>query len=99
MGTAAAGRLAAQFRLGRQDYYLGGHPLWAVFRSIYQVTRRPYLLGGLWLIAGYCWAWVCRVQRPVSSELIQFHRREQMQRLSQRFRRTVRAEAAGGAAT
>jgi glycosyltransferase involved in cell wall biosynthesis len=92
MGTASAGRLQSQFRLGRQDYYLGGHPLWAVFRACYQMARKPYLVGGMWLFAGYCWAWMTRVRRPVSSDLIRFHQREQMTRLSQQFRRLVRAE-------
>jgi poly-beta-1,6-N-acetyl-D-glucosamine synthase len=95
MGTASAGRMQSQFRLGRQDYYLGGHPLWAVFRACYQMARKPYVVGGMWLLAGYCWAWVTRVRRPVSSDLIRFHQREQMTRLSQRFRRLVRAETVG----
>lgn len=95
MGTASAGRMQSQFRLGRQDYYLGGHPLWAVFRACYQMARKPYVVGGMWLLAGYCWAWMTRVRRPVSSDLIRFHQREQMTRLSQRFRRLVRAETVG----
>ena len=95
MGAASAGRLQSQFRLGRQDYYLGGHPLWAVFRACYQMARKPYVVGGTWLFAGYCWAWMTRVRRPISSELIRFHQREQMTRLSQQFRRLVRAEAVG----
>lgn len=95
MGTASAGRLQSQFRLGRQDYYLGGHPLWAVFRACYQMARKPYVVGGMWLFAGYCWAWMTRVRRPVSSDLIRFHQREQMTRLSQQFRRLVRAETIG----
>jgi len=83
MGTASSGKLTAVFRLGRQDYYLGGHPLWQLFRGFYQMARRPYVLGGLVLVAGYCWAWVRGVQRPVSVELIQFHQSEQLQRLRQ----------------
>ena len=31
------------FRHGKKDYYLGGHPLWQVFRGAYQMTRRPYV--------------------------------------------------------
>jgi poly-beta-1,6-N-acetyl-D-glucosamine synthase len=84
MGTASAGKLAAHNRLGKQDYYLGGHPLWEILRGCYQMGRKPYLLGGLFLLAGYWWAWVTRVPRPVSPELIRFHQREQMKRLFQR---------------
>jgi len=87
MGTASAGKLKAHFLLGRQDYYLGGHPLWQVFRGCYQMQRRPFLIGGLLLIAGYSWGWLSRVQRPVSRELIHFHRKEQLQRLRQSRRK------------
>ena len=83
MGTASVGKLRANFLLGRQDYYLGGHPLWQLFRGCYQMVRTPYVLGGLLLLAGYGWAWITRVPRPVTRELIRFHQHEQMQRLLQ----------------
>ncbi len=81
IGTGSAGRLKAAFRQGRKDYFLGGHPLWQTFRSVYQITRPPYVAGGTSLLAGYVWACLCRQPRPVSRELIQFHRREQLGRL------------------
>ena len=83
MGTASAGRLRAHFMLGRQDYYLGGHPLWQLLRGCYQMQRKPYVIGGLLLIAGYGWSWLKRLERPVSRELIRFHQQEQIQRLRQ----------------
>ena len=90
MGTASAGRLRANFKLGGQDYYLGGHPLWQLFRGCYQMGRKPYLFGGLLLLAGYGLGWIMRVKRPVSPELIRFHQHEQMQRLKHSMFRTVR---------
>ena len=39
------------------------------------------MTGGTALLLGYCWAAVRRIERPVSPELIRFHRREQMARL------------------
>jgi glycosyltransferase involved in cell wall biosynthesis len=81
MGTAAAGPFQALYKLGWQDYFLGGHPLWEFCRAAFQATRKPYVLGGLVLLVGYLRALVGRVERPVSSELVKFHRREQMQRL------------------
>jgi len=47
MGTAQRGRVMARFRFGMQDYALGGHPLWEVFRTFYQMTSPPWILGGL----------------------------------------------------
>jgi hypothetical protein len=81
MGTAAAGRLQALYKLGRQDYFLGGHPLWQCCRAVFQMTRRPFVVGGLLLLAGYLRALARREARPVADELVRFHRREQMARL------------------
>ena len=81
MGTAGSSELGARFHYGKKDYFLGGHPLWQVFRSTFQMTKRPYVLGGLCLFLGYAWCWVTRHERPISPELMRFHRREQIDRL------------------
>ena len=81
IGTAEHGVLAAKFRVGAQDYRLGGHPAWEIFRTAYQLTRRPFVVGGLALLAGYLWAAARRVERSISVELLEFRRREQMCRL------------------
>jgi poly-beta-1,6-N-acetyl-D-glucosamine synthase len=87
VGTAQRGPLAARFKLGGKDYAIGNHPLWEVFRSIYQMSRKPVLVGGLATGAGYLWALVRRRERPVSAEFVAFHRGEQMHRLAGFFRR------------
>jgi biofilm PGA synthesis N-glycosyltransferase PgaC len=81
MGSGIHGALAALLKNGQKDYFLGGHPLWQVFRSIYQMTNRPYLLGGSLLFLGYFWASVNGTERVVSKELMTFNQKEQMQRL------------------
>jgi poly-beta-1,6-N-acetyl-D-glucosamine synthase len=81
MGTAEKGKLAALFAYGRKDYYLGGSPIWQLFRVAYRMKKKPYLIGGLTLLAGYSWAAVRRTKRPVSPELVRFHRHDQMQKL------------------
>jgi len=81
MGTASRGRLMARFQHGQEDYYVGGHLLWQVLRSTFQMQEKPFVLGGLFLILGYFWAMAKRTQRPVSPELIAFRRVEQMTRL------------------
>ena len=81
MGTAKQGILSARFRNGGKDYAIGNHPTWEVFRAVYQMTKKPFVIGSVMLISGYAWAAVRRVKRPVSPELVAFQRREQMQRL------------------
>jgi GT2 family glycosyltransferase len=85
MGTAQHGTWAVRFRTGAQDYALGGHPIWEVFRMVYQMTKKPLLLGGLLLGAGYFWSLVRHVKRPISPEMVAFRRREQMARLRKFF--------------
>jgi glycosyltransferase involved in cell wall biosynthesis len=82
MGTGASvSYLRGVFRHGWKDYSLGSHPVWQLFRCAYQMTRKPYVIGGLCLLAGYCCASLRQAQRPISSELVQFSRAEQMARL------------------
>lgn len=83
IGTAERGTLMARFRTGVQDYALGGHPIWELFRTIYQMTNRPIVAGGLVLAAGYVCAMVRHQEKPISREMVAFRRREQMQRLRQ----------------
>jgi glycosyltransferase involved in cell wall biosynthesis len=85
IGTGSTGQVRGAFRQGRKDYYLGGHPIWQIFRSLYQLSRPPYIIGGASVMAGYSWAWMRRQERPVSTQLIRFHRQEQMTRLRRLF--------------
>ena len=81
MGTAQRSVLSSQFSYGEKDYYLGGHPAWELFRVAYRATKRPYVSGGLALGLGYCSAFIRGTPRPVSPELMAFHRKEQMTKL------------------
>jgi len=81
IGTAESGVIKRGFRTGAQDYSLGGHPLWEICRTLYHMTRKPFVVGGLVLGAGYFWSMIRRKERPISAEMIAFRRREQMQRL------------------
>ena len=80
LGTAGKSRVAASFSYGEKDYYLGGSPMWQLFRVACRATNQP--VEGLGLLAGYCWAAIRRIERPVSGELMRFHRREQLKKLS-----------------
>jgi glycosyltransferase involved in cell wall biosynthesis len=92
LGTAEKDPLRALFSYGEKDYYLGGSPIWQLFRVAYRVTKRPVLLGGLALLSGYVWAALRRSNRAVSPELMRFHRHEQMKKLTAIFRTLLRFE-------
>ena len=83
MSTAEQGVIKARFKDGAKDYAVGSHPLWELFRTAYQMTKPPYIIGGLVLLLGYFWSVARGVERPVSEEMARFTRHEQMQRLKE----------------
>jgi biofilm PGA synthesis N-glycosyltransferase PgaC len=100
MGTGMNRGLNLPFKWGQSDYRLGGHPVWQLFRCVYQMKNRPYVIGGLLTLSGYYYAMLRRLPRSVSPEFAKFRGGEQMQRLKGFFgRRSSRgARAAGGSA-
>jgi glycosyltransferase involved in cell wall biosynthesis len=88
LGTAGRSNAAASFSYGEKDYYLGGSPVWQIFRITYRSTKQP--VDGIAMLGGYCWAALRRTKRPVSLELMRFHRQEQMQKLRAIFRNLLR---------
>ena len=89
MGTAKEGFIRATFKSGYGDYRMGVHPAWQLLRSIYQMSRKPLIIGGALLLAGYLWAIVTRAEKPVSAEFVNFRGREQKQWLRDYLRRAV----------
>ena len=90
MGSAGHGVWRAKYRIGALDYALGAHPLWEVFRAVYQMTKKPYVASGLLVLAGYVAASIQRPARPVSQALVDFRRHEQMQRLRAFLAKTIK---------
>jgi len=78
--------LMRTFRSGYHDYLMGGSPIWQVFRSIYQMSKSPLIVGGSFLLAGYFRAMLTLTERPVSGEFVVFRRKEQMSRLREFLR-------------
>ena len=85
MGSGMNQGLKLPFKWGQTDYRLGGHPIWQFFRCFYQMSKRPYILGGLLCLTGYYFAFAVRRQRDVTPELSKFRGEEQMQRLRRFF--------------
>jgi len=90
MGTAKSHIYKATFRSGYGDYLMGVHPLWQLFRSVYQMSRKPLILGGIMLMMGYSWAVMKRAERPISIEFVRFRRKEQMRWLNELFSKAIR---------
>jgi poly-beta-1,6-N-acetyl-D-glucosamine synthase len=83
MGTSLSGPIRLRRRYGAEDYYLGSHPIWEALRCLRHFQDRPYVIGGMAILAGYLHAWIIRHPRPVSAQFVSFRRKEQMDRLKQ----------------
>ncbi len=62
---------------------MGNHPLWEIFRSVYQMTQKPYFVGGFLVLVAYLWSRVRGVKRTMPDELMALRRSDQMKRLKQ----------------
>ncbi len=80
-GGALHSGLRERLHIGRKDYLLGNHPLWEVFRCCYQMMRKPYVIGGGFVLAAYVWNWIRGIKRTIPEELMTLRRRDQMARL------------------
>ena len=94
MGSAMNQGLKLPFKWGQKDYRLGGHPVWQTFRCMYQMTNRPYIIGGLVCLSGYYFSMLTREPKAVSREFAKFRGKEQLQRLKKFFSRKTNAEKA-----
>lgn len=74
-------RFRAIFKSGYHDYLMGSHPVWQLFRSVYQMSKGPLFIGGILLLTGYLWAMLIRADRTVTDELAEFRGKEQIRRL------------------
>jgi len=90
MSTAERWILAAYFSYGQKDYYLGGSPFWEIFRVTFRAMKKPFFIGGMAMFCGYCHAALTRMERPVSRELMRFHRRNQLRKLKRIFQSLLR---------
>lgn len=89
MGTALFAGYRARLNIGHKDYLLGSHPAWEIFRCIYQMRRKPYLIGGALIAAAYFWDLLRGVERSMPEDLIQFRQKDQMARLKSFFAKAI----------
>ena len=80
-GRALHAGLLERLQRGRQDYLLGNHLVWEIFRSLYQMQHKPYVIGGILVLASYLWNSLRGVERTIPKELMVIRRSEQLGRL------------------
>lgn len=91
VGSAERGWVEIAFRGGIGDYRLGTHPLWEIFRTPYQLTKRPIIAAGSLRLIGFFWAMVSNKKKVIPPDVEKFRRKEQIARLYGWFRRPSRS--------
>jgi poly-beta-1,6-N-acetyl-D-glucosamine synthase len=66
---------------GKIDYVYGSHPAFLMAKSVVRLVRRPYVVGSVALFCGYVTAYIQRIPRVDDPALIQYLRRQQLNRL------------------
>lgn len=81
--------LRERIHAGRKDYLLGNHPVWEMFRSVYQMGHKPYIVGGFLVLCSYMWNLFSGTKRTIPEELMALRRRDQMARLKAIVQRRI----------
>jgi glycosyltransferase involved in cell wall biosynthesis len=56
MGSSDRNLYVGRLRWGRGNWYMGYHPLYALATGLNRMREKPYVIGGLLMIAGYAYA-------------------------------------------
>lgn len=83
MGSSDSNVFKGRLRLGRGIWFMGYHPLYAVASSLFRMRERPYIIGGLIMIAGYTIAAIRREPQLEDQQFIRDLRQWQVKRLLQ----------------
>ena len=66
-------------------YQLGYHPAFFIIRALYKMRERPVAVGSILQILGFFKSLINRDQHTVSTDVVNFLRKEQIKKLRYRF--------------
>jgi poly-beta-1,6-N-acetyl-D-glucosamine synthase len=78
---AADGHWRTSAKYGRANYICGYHPLFMMAKCIARVPQRPFLIGAIGLLYGFCSGYLTNVKQVDDWRTIAYLRRQQMRRL------------------
>lgn len=81
MGSSDKSVYHGRVRLGKGIWFMGYHPLYAIASGLFRMHEKPYVIGGLIIIASYFWALLKREPRFDDLEFRQELQRWQLERL------------------
>jgi glycosyltransferase involved in cell wall biosynthesis len=78
---AADGNWRTSVKYGRANYICGYHPLFMAVKCMSRLPQRPFILGSVGLLYGFCSGYLTKVQQVDDQRTITYLRRQQMRRL------------------
>lgn len=81
MGSSFKSIYTGRLRWGRGQYFMGTHPLYALAIGVYRLMERPWVAGGVLIVAGYLSGYLRGLPRYADLEFRQHLRRWQLSRL------------------
>jgi glycosyltransferase involved in cell wall biosynthesis len=81
MGSSDSNVYKGRARLGRGIWFMGYHPLYAIASGLFRMHERPYVIGGLIIIASYFGAAIRRNPQFEDRQFIKDLRSWQLQKL------------------
>lgn len=81
MGSSHRSIYRGRLRWGHGQWFMGTHPLYIIASGVFRMRERPYVLGGLLIVAGFFWAGLRGVARYDDLGFRKHLRRWQFKRL------------------
>lgn len=82
MGSSFRSIYRGRMRWGYGQYFMGTHPLYAAAITAYRMFERPFFIGGLCILIGYCAGYVGQLKRYDNLEFRRHLHRWQFSRLN-----------------
>jgi biofilm PGA synthesis N-glycosyltransferase PgaC len=85
MGSSHRSVFHGRLRWGRGQYFMGTHPLYLLGITAFRTLERPWIVGGLCILAGYAGAWLRGQPRYEDPGFRKFLRTWQLRELRRRL--------------
>lgn len=85
MGSSHKSIVHGRMRWGYGQWFMGTHPLYILASGVFRMRERPYVIGGLLIIAGYVRSWIKGLPRYDDLEFRQHLHKWQLERLGLGF--------------
>jgi glycosyltransferase involved in cell wall biosynthesis len=80
-GSASAEGVLSSINHGVRDYHIGYHPLYELAKCLYRLKDRPFVLGSLLSLFGYIKSALCREERVIPKNVVEFVKEEQLAKI------------------